>query len=184
MNCPQHKNNHESISHKMQRIGVLCCGFKSIFTGTAALQHEMCWKDGWWMCAWAGSALWLSAPTPRSLETCCKVVLWSYKGIRRNQPWELFVFQCLPKDVCCVWWSSCIMEQLLRACFSISGGFSLFEDSTNTKKKQDRFLLFLLFLNASAEKVHRFGKMKVLSSRTSTAAASITDPLLQGCLLM
>lgn len=126
----------------------------------------------------------LSAPTPRSLETCCKVVLWSYKRIRRNQPWELFVFQCLPKDVCCVWWTSCIMEQLLRACFSISGGFSLFEDSTNTKKNQDRFLLFLLFLNASAEKVHRLGKMKVLSSRTSTAAASITDPLLQGCLLM
>lgn len=46
----------------------------------------------------------------------------------------------------------CLMEQLLRACFSINGGFSLFVDSTNTKQNQDRLLLFLLFLNASAEK--------------------------------
>lgn len=62
-------------------------------------------------------------------------------------------------------------------CFSVNGGFSLFEDSTNTEQNQDGFLLFLLFLNASAEKVHRPGKMKVLC-RTSTAAVSTTDPLL------
>lgn len=128
MSCLQHKNKHESISHKTQQIGVLFSGFKSNFTGTAALQHEMCWKDGWRMRAWAGSALWLSAPTPRSLETCCKVVLWSYKGARRNQPWELVCFSVLAQ-ICL----PCLMEQL---CYGTTSAFQSMEDSVYLRIQQ------------------------------------------------
>lgn len=82
----QHRNKHESISNRKQQIGFFCYGFKSVFTGTGGLSARDVPER--WSVDELDGRLWCSALCSHTLvigDLLQSGILWSCKGLRRNQ---------------------------------------------------------------------------------------------------
>lgn len=174
MNCLQHRNKHESISHKEQQTGVLCCGFKSVFRGSGGLSA---WAvlERWSVDELHGQAVVYCSLFPclgHWRPTAESLVLWRSKKELILDNW--LIFQGLPKYACHAWWSSYVLQNIFWELVFQSTLVNWNQGLSKNKPKQTRgiyiFIPFLFLKQTnkhnhkitSAQKVHSLGKRKVL----------------------